>query len=120
MDRGDGRIAAGQAPERQPGRQEFGVGDRRAEAGGQVSEQTRAGFGSCRRHRLVKRLGDARAGPAVGFRNRLGNAREVMPQQARRSEERRVGKECRSRWSAERKKKKKKRIKERGRTKKRT
>jgi hypothetical protein len=57
VDRGDRRVAARQAPERQPGGEQLGIGDRRAEARGQVGDEAVARVGPGLGDRLLERFG---------------------------------------------------------------
>src|SRR3989475_4086315 len=78
----------------------FGKGHRAAACNDEMVEHLNIDQGE----RALQRAGEdlvgmARLGDTGGVVMRENHGRRVMPQGALRSEERRVGKECRSRWS---------------------
>src|SRR2546427_11218810 len=90
-----GRIRRGSS--QQPA---FGKGHRAAARDDEMVEHLNIDQGERAFQRAGEDLvGMARLGDTGGVGMRENHGRRVMPQGALRSEERRVGKECRSRWS---------------------
>jgi hypothetical protein len=82
---GDLRLAGDQAPERDPGGQQRGLGDRRGEARGDEGLQPGAGQGRRGGHGGIERAGHHGIHMGIGFGDQRVDPGEIVADQARRN-----------------------------------